>query len=239
MRSTTAEACADAFVEHWVARFGVPHTITTDRGPQFTSAVWKCLCKTIGTRHILTTAYHPQSNGMVERFHRQLKDALRARGSKAAWLEHLPWALLGLRAAPKEDAEISSSEAVYGTPLAVPNQALQLVSQQAVCQEEKERPPPLIELWQRSYAEAVAGRKSILEGASHVYVRRGAVGSPLAETYSGPYEILRRREKTVLLRLGQREEWVSADRLKPHLGTSATPVEPPRRGRPLGVSGGV
>ena len=94
MRSTTAEDCADAFVEHWVARFGVPHTITTDRGPQFTSAVWKCLCKTIGTRHILTTAYHPQSNGMVERFHRQLKDALRARGSKTAWLEHLPWALL-------------------------------------------------------------------------------------------------------------------------------------------------
>ena len=75
---------------------------------------------------------------------------------------------------------------MYGTPLAVPNQALQLVSQQAVCQEEKERPPPLIELRQRSYAEAVAGRKSILEGASHVYVRRGAVGSPLAETYSGP-----------------------------------------------------
>ena len=239
MRSTTAEDCADAFVEHWVARFGVPHTITTDRGPQFTSAVWKCLCKTIGTRHILTTAYHPQSNGMVERFHRQLKDALRARGSKAAWLEHLPWALLGIRAAPKEEAGISSSEAVYGTPLAVPNQALRLVGQQAVCQEEKERPPPLIELRQRSYAEAVAGRKSILEGASHVYVRRGAVGSPLAETYSGPYEVLRRREKTVLLRLGQREEWVSADRLKPHLGTSATAVEPPRRGRPLGSSGGV
>ena len=51
-----------------------------------------------------STAYHPQSNGMVERFHWQLKAALRARCSGADWLEHLPWVMLGLRAAPKEEA---------------------------------------------------------------------------------------------------------------------------------------
>ena len=39
---------------------------------------------------MLTTAYHPQSNGMVERFHRQLKVALCARCSGVDWLEHLP-----------------------------------------------------------------------------------------------------------------------------------------------------
>ncbi len=47
---------------------------------------------------------------MVERFHRQLKDALRARECGAEWAAHLPWALLGLRAAPKEDSAISSAE---------------------------------------------------------------------------------------------------------------------------------
>ena len=138
------------------------------------------------------------------------------------WLEHLPWALLGIIVAPNEDAGISSSEAVYGTQLAVPSQALQLMSQQAVQQEEHgERLPPLIALPQRSYADVVAGWTSILDGASHLYVGRGAVGAPLADAYSCPYEVLKRKEKAVLLQLGQREEWVSADWLKPHSGSSA------------------
>jgi hypothetical protein len=50
----------------------------------------------------MTTAYHPQANGLVERTHRQLKDALRARQAGVDWPAHLPWVLLGLRAAPKE-----------------------------------------------------------------------------------------------------------------------------------------
>jgi hypothetical protein len=45
----------------------------------------------------LTTAYHPQSNEFVERFHRGLKDALRARAAVAAdWHDHLPWVMLGV-----------------------------------------------------------------------------------------------------------------------------------------------
>jgi hypothetical protein len=51
------------------------------------------------------TAFHPCSNGMVERCHRQLKDALRARSAVNDRPDHLPWVLLGLRAAPKEDRD--------------------------------------------------------------------------------------------------------------------------------------
>ena len=56
-----------------------PNTVTTDRGTQFTGSTWQCLCKTLGMQHITTTAYHLKRNGLVERFHRQQKDALRAR----------------------------------------------------------------------------------------------------------------------------------------------------------------
>ena len=75
LSSTTASACADALVYGWISRFCVPAAITTDRGVQFTSAVWDVLCKRLGIQHITTTAYHPQFNWMVERFHWQLKDA--------------------------------------------------------------------------------------------------------------------------------------------------------------------
>ncbi len=59
------------------SRFSIPALITSDRGPQFTGAVWAVLCQKLGIQHILMTAYHPQANGMVKRFHRQLKQALR------------------------------------------------------------------------------------------------------------------------------------------------------------------
>ena len=102
LSSTTATACTDAFVAGWVSRFGVPASITTDRGVQFTSAVWTILCQRLCIQHCTTTAYHPQSNGVVERFHRQLKDALRARLAAADRPSHLPWVLLGLRSVPKK-----------------------------------------------------------------------------------------------------------------------------------------
>jgi transposase InsO family protein len=72
----------------------------------------------------MTTPYHPQSNGVIERFHRRLKDALRARATAADWPQHLPWVLLGLRVAPREDSGVSAAELVYGAPLQVPGQFL-------------------------------------------------------------------------------------------------------------------
>ena len=59
---------------------------------------------------------------MLERSHQQLKDALRARTADADWPSHLPWVLLGLRAAPNEDSSISSAELLYGSPLVLPGQ---------------------------------------------------------------------------------------------------------------------
>jgi transposase InsO family protein len=79
-----AMACAKALTFTWISRFGVPKTITSDRGPQLTSSLWFQLCEMLNISHIQTTAYHPESNGAVERLHRRLKDALRTRASAAA-----------------------------------------------------------------------------------------------------------------------------------------------------------
>ncbi len=61
---------------------------------------------------------------MVERVHRRLKDALRARAAGANWVSELPWTLLGLRAQPREDTGISAAESVFGAPLVLPGQDL-------------------------------------------------------------------------------------------------------------------
>ncbi len=91
--------------------------VTSDRGVKFTSAVWKNMRNQLGIQHKLTTTAHPQAKGMVERFHCQLKASLRARLINQQWMIRLPWVLLGVRAASKEECGLSSAEMVYGVPL--------------------------------------------------------------------------------------------------------------------------
>ena len=63
-----AETVDDAFFSRWIARFGTPATITTDRGSQFESKLWDGLCNQFRIVCNRATSYYPQSNGMVERF---------------------------------------------------------------------------------------------------------------------------------------------------------------------------
>jgi transposase InsO family protein len=122
--STTAADCAAALLAGWVQRLGLPSAITSDRGLQFTSALWAALCKLLDITHIPTTSYHPQSNGLVERFHRRLKDALRARAAGNNWSSHLPWEMLGIRSAWREGTTFSPAETVYGAQPVLPGQFL-------------------------------------------------------------------------------------------------------------------
>ncbi len=64
IKTMSAVDCVDALITAWVSRFGVPANLTSDRGAQFTAAVWSALCLKLGVSHQITTAYHPQSNSM-------------------------------------------------------------------------------------------------------------------------------------------------------------------------------
>ena len=120
MKDATAHSCVTALLSQWISRFGLPDDITSDRGPSFTSQIWTSLARLLGTTVHHTTAYNPESNGMIERFHRTLKAALMSRCSSSDWVSQLPWVLLGLRTTPKEGMDVSSAEMVYGDPLHVP-----------------------------------------------------------------------------------------------------------------------
>jgi hypothetical protein len=138
------------------------------------------LCSKLGMKHTTTTAYHPQSNGLVERAHRQLKEALKNRLAGAAWPDHLPWVLLGLRAAPKDDSNISSAELVYGAPLVLPGEIVDaavpppadfLEHMRAIPSSIPKRPPP---------PQSQRTPEQLLQ-ASWVYLRRGRMTPPLTQ----------------------------------------------------------
>ena len=113
---------ADASFSGWIARYGTPATITTDRGAQFESKLWDNLCNQFGIIRNRTTSYHLQSNDMVERFHRQLKAAIMAHESPNPWTITLPAVLLGVRSAVKERLGRSAAEIIYGTTLRLPGE---------------------------------------------------------------------------------------------------------------------
>jgi transposase InsO family protein len=237
LRATTAADCAEAFVSGWVSRFGVPASLTSDRGVQFSSAVWAALMKQLGVKHNMTTAFHPQSNGMVERLHRRLKEALKAREATTDWPRHLPWVLLGLRSSPREDSGVSAAELVYGAALSLPGQFIA----------GREPPPAAVtqplqsgtscaspHLARRDNGAPPPPPPSSLMAAKFVYIRAPPAAPSLAPAYRGPYEVVKKADKFFIVKLGGRFDAISIDRLKPHLGGTATATPPPRRGRPPG-----
>ncbi|KAA3671288.1 uncharacterized protein DEA37_0000083, partial [Paragonimus westermani] len=121
---------AGAFVGHWVARYGCTSNITTDRGTQFESALFSQLTELLGVHRARTIAYRPQANGLVERFHRQLKAPLRVH-ERMDWTETSPLVLLGIRNCVKDDSATPAS-LVYGRPLSLPADFFQSSSETAV-----------------------------------------------------------------------------------------------------------
>ena len=109
VKDTSANSCAQALIVNWISRLGIPQHNTSDRGAQFTSQLWVSTSQLLGTELHHTTAYHPQSNGMIERFHRTMKNAVRARLTSPSWIDSLPWVLLGIRTTPS--AKLGTSPA--------------------------------------------------------------------------------------------------------------------------------
>lgn len=246
MSDSVTPTCARALFRGWIARYGVPTQITSDRGPQFTSELWAALHKLLGTRDSHTTSYHPQANGMVERFHRQLKASLMARlGDNPDWMDELHVVLLGARSALKADIGCSSAELVYGTTLRLPGEFFDPPVA------DDGRPREFLPQLREAMAQlrAVPGTRHIqhsshvpasLADCTHVWIRKDGYRRPLQRPYDGPFAVISRHPKFFTVALGARVDNVSIDRLKPafleDLGVFMPPppciLARPRRLRP-------
>ena len=232
--SITAEDAAHALLQGWISRFGLPSIIVTDSSRQFESALWCHLMNLLGTRRARTNSYHPQSNGMVERFHRQLKVALKAQPNTTLWMDALPLIMLGIRTDLKEDLSATIAEMVYGMTLRLPREFFTSSNSQrtsnpinyvsrlkAHMHKIQPTPPRLIPPSQASSHVSEA-----LATATHVFVQHDTVRKPLQAPYNGPYRILKRNEKIFTLDINGCKDTVSVDRLKPaHLDLPIAPTQ--------------
>ena len=221
----TAETVAEAFVSGWIARFGSPSTLMTDRGRQFESTLWRELTHLLGSKRIRTTSYHPIANGLVERFHRQLKASLKSQNDPTHWTESLPLVLLGIRTAYKSDVHCTAAELVYGTTLRLPGEffteiqgshAQPSIADTTYVSRLKEAMQSLVAIPHRQPSGTVDLRISAkhFPTARTFFVRFDAVKKPLQQPYNGPYRVLSRSAKQYTIDYKGRPSVVSLDRLK-------------------------
>ena len=91
-KDQTAKTVVKVFYKCFIAVFGVPAKLLSDRDANFTSALVKELCATFGIQKCQTTAYYAQCNGHVEHFHQMLFHMIGklVYDKKAQWEQHLP-----------------------------------------------------------------------------------------------------------------------------------------------------
>ncbi|GFX31803.1 transposon Tf2-11 polyprotein [Trichonephila clavipes] len=218
LKDITAETVAEAFFSSWVSRFGTPAILTTDRGRQFESSLFKALSKLLGVQKCRTTGYHPQANGMIEELHRPLKSAIKCHATER-WTEVLPIILLGLRASLKEDILCTPAELVFGTTIRLPGEmfdsskpdddVVNFVSKLKSHMQSLHPKPP-----KHHGKRPVFIHPGLLE-ATHVFLRRDMLRRPLQQPYDGPFKVLQRKDKVFFLDINGKRVSVSIDRCKP------------------------
>ncbi|XP_062714152.1 uncharacterized protein K02A2.6-like [Aedes albopictus] len=117
-RTTTANTTMRLLSESF-ATFGIPETIVSDNGPQFAGHEFRTFCQSLGIQHLRTAPYHPQSNGLAERFVDTVKRSLRKIRSGGESLDSALQTFLQVyRTTPTSDLDGKSpAEIMFGRPI--------------------------------------------------------------------------------------------------------------------------
>jgi hypothetical protein len=109
MPNMEAKTIAKILIEEVISRFGIPNYIHSDQGRQFESQLFAEMCELLQIKKTRTTPYHPQSDGMVERFNRTLVTMLSTyvNDHHTNWDEMLPYVMMAYRSCEHETTGIT------------------------------------------------------------------------------------------------------------------------------------
>lgn len=122
MRNMEAQTVAKIVTNEVICRLGCPATIHSDQGRQYESILFTEVCKLLQIRKTRTTPYHPQSDGMVERFNKTLATMLSAYVDEnhRDWDESIPFVMMAYRASQHESTGYSPNMLMLGREVATP-----------------------------------------------------------------------------------------------------------------------
>ena len=122
MPNMEAQTVAKLIVEEVICRFGVPVSIHSDQGRQYESLLFSEVCKHLQIRKTRTTPYHPQSDGMVERFNKTLAAMLSnyVNDNHRDWDESIPFVMMAYRASQHESTGFTPNMLMLGRESTTP-----------------------------------------------------------------------------------------------------------------------
>jgi hypothetical protein len=124
--TTQDSTAAINFIKSIVFRFGVPHSIITDNGTNFTSKEFKNYCGSMGIKVKFASIAHPKTKGQVKKANRLICNVIKKRllapleKAKHAWLDELPSVLWSLRTTPNAATQETPFFLVHGTEAMLP-----------------------------------------------------------------------------------------------------------------------
>lgn len=208
MRSTTSEKTIEK-LRSCFAAFGLPHTVVTDGGPQFTSSEFNEFLKANGVNHVLTPPYHPASNGLAERMVQTVKESFLKqllhdqKNSPNRTIQHkIDSFLFVYRNTPHSITGCSPSEILFKKK---PRTPLTLLKPHLVGEMEKKQ------LENKSKADCRRGRERAFEVGDKIFVR--TVRQEKLNWLPGVV-IRRISPVTYVVKEGKRNRFVHADHLK-------------------------
>ncbi|XP_037870373.1 uncharacterized protein LOC119629252 [Bombyx mori] len=122
LRSVSAEETTDCLI-HFISLFGIPNTIFTDQGTNFTSDLFKSTCSFLKIKNLWSTPYHPQSQGALERSHSTLKEYLKSfvNDNQDDWPRYVYTAMLSYNTAIHSTTNFSPYELLFGHKAFIPD----------------------------------------------------------------------------------------------------------------------
>ena len=250
MKNITARNVASNLT-HMFTTFGIPQEVQSDRGTNFTSNLFQQVLHELGIKQILSTAYHPQSQGALERHHQTLKAMLRkyCHENNQEWDEGLPFLLFAIREATHESIGCSPFELVFGRKVRGPLKimkdkligppSIRLVSVtkyveqlkgtlEKVRQYAKEN-LKIAQTSMKSNYDLKAKAREFHEG-DKVLAYLPIPGSPLSAKYHGPYTVKRKvNELNYIINTPDRRkatQLIHINLLKPFLTEEPAPDQP-------------
>jgi hypothetical protein len=248
----TAMTVAKILVEEFITRHGAPAKIITDRGKHFKANLIADLCRLLGIEQNFTTAYHPQTNGMTERFNKTLATMLSkyAQDTIDNWDEMIPYVLFAYRTSLHESTLETPFYLTYGRdptlpidvalrfqdfPPVEPNDYRLLVTRRH--HKAMELAKQNIERAQRKYQEyykKTGVPREFSEGDQvWIYspVSKKGVPRKFAHLWIGPFRIIEKFSPInyKIRRVGGKQEitTVHINRMKKFIDPNLRPIEPP------------
>ena len=219
--------------------FGCPKELLTDRGSHFKNDLIENLVNLFKIKHKFTSAYHPQTNGLTERFNQTLCDVLKKAvfENQGDWDRHIATALLAYRVRPQSTTKKSPFELLYGATAVLPISAV-ISSQQLQGDNRISRENELLKLndLRELLVRKIKQQKNPLERRGRpkklvkvyeigdlVLLHRPVMGSKLEPTFAGPFVVVSRRNDVYQIRSPGGKiirGMINTSRLKPFILTS-------------------